>query len=102
MAYRTAANHQRDVFVFRKGKRGGQAVGDDGDIGFFASASAISMVVLPLSRITVIPSSIMAAAAWAMRFSGRLPADNDLPAPLPDFRFRPDCCRALLRHRENG
>ena len=36
------------------------------------SASAISRVVLPLSRITVMPSLIIAAAAWAIRFFGSL------------------------------
>ena len=29
----TAAHHQGDIFIFCQSKRGGQAVGDDGDIG---------------------------------------------------------------------
>ncbi|MOA21347.1 hypothetical protein D3C78_1418350 [compost metagenome] len=38
----------------------------------FTSSSAISMVVLPLSRITVSPGLTMAAAFNAMRFFGSL------------------------------
>lgn len=72
MPYRTAANHQREILFSDSVKAAGKLLVITVILLFRASASAISNVVLPLSRMMVIPSSTIAAAAWAIRFFGSL------------------------------
>ncbi len=75
MADRATADDQSNVFIFGKGKRRRETVGNHRDILAVINPSAISIVVLPLSRITVIPSWIILTAACAILFSARWRAE---------------------------